>query len=422
MAIKKIKISNFKSFSDVDLELGKTNVVIGANASGKSNFVQIFKFLRDLANFGLENAISMQGGVEYFRNVNIGSSKYFSIEVTCDTHDQYLSASEAPEIEVYETTYKFTLEFKERGTNFEIIQDELSQKCNFYRDIRRHRKTIREELGKGEIIASRTGNERSLTVNPPKKAKRMDLEDIFEISITKRALDSVKIMSLKTLFIESPHRFFIGNELIRHLNNISVYDFDPKLPKKAQAITGRAKLEEDGSNLAIALKNIMRSGNNRRKLLNLLKDILPFVDGMIVQTFADKSVMFKLRETYSGKWFLPASLLSDGTIGITALIVGLYFGEESVKIIEEPGRNIHPYLISRVVTLIKEASRRSQVIVTTHNPEIVKHADIEDILLISRDKRGFSSISRPSEKKEIQVFLENEMGIDELYVRNLLEM
>ena len=45
MAIKKIKISNFKSFKNLEIELGKFNVLIGANASGKSNFIQIFNTL-----------------------------------------------------------------------------------------------------------------------------------------------------------------------------------------------------------------------------------------------------------------------------------------------------------------------------------------------------------------------------------------
>lgn len=420
MAIKKIKISNFRSFDEVNLELGKFNVVIGANASGKSNIVQIFKFLRDLTNFGLENAISMQGGVEYFRNINIGPSKHFSIEVTCDIHDHYLSAEKAPELEVYETTYKFVLEFRERGTNFDITQDKLSQKCNFYRNIKRQRKTIREELGKGEIVASRIKNERSLILTPPEGVK-VDPEDIFEISLTKRALDSVKIMSLKTLFLESPRRFLIGSELKRQLGDISVYDFDPKLPKKAQAITGRVELEEDGRNLAVALKNIMRSGNDRRKLFNLLRAILPFVDDLSTETFADKSLMFKLREAYSGKRFLPASLISDGTINLTALIIALYFEDKPLKIIEEPERNIHPYLISKIANMMQEASEITQLICTTHNPEMIKHVDLNDILLIRRDKDGFSRISRPAEKEEIKVFLK-EMGIEELYIRNLLEM
>jgi predicted ATPase len=93
-----------------------------------------------------------------------------------------------------------------------------------------------------------------------------------------------------------------------------------------------------------------------------------------------------------------------------------------LTIIEEPERNIHPYLISRVVEMMKEASQKKQIIVTTHNPEIIRHADLESILLISRDKEGFSTISRPSEKEEVKTFLDNEIGIEELYIQDLLSV
>ena len=71
--------------------------------------------------------------------------------------------------------------------------------------------------------------------------------------------------------------------------------------------------------------------------------------------------------------------------------------------------------------MMKDASRNKQIIVTTHSPEVVKHAGLENILLISRDKDGFSTISRPSKKKEVKVFLKNQLGLDELYVQNVLE-
>ena len=115
--------------------------------------------------------------------------------------------------------------------------------------------------------------------------------------------------------------------------------------------------------------------------------------------------------------------MSDGTINITALIIALYFEEKPVIAIEEPERNIHPHLISKIVDMMKDVSERfeKQIMVTTHNPEMVKYAGIENILLVHRDDRGFSKISRPSEKDEVRIFLENEMGIEELYVQNLLE-
>jgi hypothetical protein len=49
----------------------------------------------------------------------------------------------------------------------------------------------------------------------------------------------------------------------------------------------------------------------------------------------------------------------------------------------------------------------------------VKHTDIENLLLVSRDKEGFSTISNPSEKNEVKIFLKNELGLDEIFVQNL---
>ena len=204
------------------------------------------------------------------------------------------------------------------------------------------------------------------------------------------------------------------------LEEISIYDFDPKFPKKASPITGKAELEEDGGNLSIILKNIIENKEKRRKLLNFVKDLLPFVENLNVEKFADKSLLFKLKESYFKNQYLPATLISDGTINITALIIALYFEGKPLAIIEEPERNIHPYLMSKVVDMMKDASQKKQIIVTTHNPEMVKHTDLKNILLVLRDKEGFSTISRPGDKDEVKTFLRNEIGIEELYVQDLL--
>ena len=81
MAIKTIRVKNFKSFKDVEVHLGNFNVLIGANASGKSNFIHLIEFLRDIQRHGLENAISLQGGPEYLTNLNIGPWEKLSVEV-----------------------------------------------------------------------------------------------------------------------------------------------------------------------------------------------------------------------------------------------------------------------------------------------------------------------------------------------------
>jgi AAA15 family ATPase/GTPase len=67
--VQRLRLRNFRSFKDATLELRPLNIVVGANASGKTNLVHAFRFLRDLARSGLENAVALQGGAEYLTNL-----------------------------------------------------------------------------------------------------------------------------------------------------------------------------------------------------------------------------------------------------------------------------------------------------------------------------------------------------------------
>jgi predicted ATPase len=202
-------------------------------------------------------------------------------------------------------------------------------------------------------------------------------------------------------------------------SGITIFDLDPKLPKKAAQISGRAQLDADGGNLALVLRNLLQDQEKRAVFVRILRDVLPFIEDLSVENFLDKSLLVAAKERFSTQ-ALPAPFLSDGTIHLTALILALYFHDAAVTIVEEPERNIHPHLISKVVRMLMDASQQKQIIVTTHNPELVKHADLADLLLVHRDEQGFSHVTRPAENAELKVFLENDLGVDELYVQNLL--
>ena len=417
MSIKRIEVRNFKSFKELKIDLGKFNVIIGANASGKSNFVHIFEFLRDITISGLDNAVSLQGGVEYLRNMSIGASEDLSIKIVSDREFGWLARRTKAGligIKTYETIYEFALRFNKRGSGFRIAEDRLTQKCRFIRLERKEKKIEEKEiLGEGEILISRSNGRVKIDLNIPPNVL-LKKEDIFPPFLRGEKLPEHTLL-LETLY------FFIP--LLEGIfSQTSIYDFDPKLPKKATPITGKAELEEDGSNLSIVLKNITENREKQRKLFNLVKDLLPFVEKVDVEKFADKSLLFKLKESYFKTQYLPASLISDGTINMAALIVALYFEKKTFVIIEEPERNIHPSLISKVVEMMKDASQKKQIVVTTHNPEFVKYAGVENILLVSRDKNGFSTIFPPADKEEVKIFLKNDIGIEELYIQNLLEV
>lgn len=349
MAFEKIRASNFKSFDELEVELLPLNIIVGANAAGKSNFLEIFRFLSDVSEHGVENAVSLQGGMEYLANLRIGTSRPVSLELSTDSQEFLEDLERWVPVDV---KWRLALEVSPDAPGFRVLASELSSRGNLIESVAR-------------------------SVGP---------------------------------------NFFLQEFAYK----LSIFDLDPKLPKKAAPITGKADLEPDGSNLAIVLRNILQDEERRKHLTLLIRDLLPFIADLKVDRFADKSLLISAKESFAQESYLPASFLSDGTIHLTALILALYFDKSPVVIIEEPERNIHPHLISKVAAMLADASKKKQVIVTTHNPELVKHARLEDLLLVHRDADGFSQISRPVENEQLKVFLSNDLGVEDLYVQDLL--
>lgn len=416
MPIREIAVSNFKSFRELEFSPDNFNIIIGSNASGKSNLIQIFKFIRDIAKYGLNNAISLQGGVEYLRNTIIGPGKPFFFKIVYvleEKREDVIGVKDDLPIyfEPYEIRYEFALTFPDAGENYEISFDLLMISGNFHRPGAEGT----DQLGAGTLSLSRVEGSVAYCVCPP---EGLDLreQELFPQYFQKR---------------EIPQRWLIMNLPISVpgippiewiFRGMKVFDFDPRLLKRAVPIMGKTELEKDGSNLAIVIKNILEDPVKKTEFFRLIKEMVPFVDEIAVEKFMDMSLFLKIKEIYSKNKFLPASMISDGTINILALIIALYFEQRPVTIIEEPERNIHPFLISKLVEMLMDASSSKQIIVTTHNPEMVKQVAIEDILLISRDREGFSRLSRPFTRKEIRTFLEHEIGIEDLFIQNLLGM
>ncbi|MFW6238498.1 MAG: AAA family ATPase [Halanaerobiales bacterium] len=415
MYVEKIKVENFKSFRKLEAEFNDLNIFIGANAAGKSSFVRLFAFIRDIALYGLKDAVSLQGGIEYLRNLKIGGSEPFSLEIELSSENRGETvASEfgggeylyRPE----NIDYNFSLDFSGagNGSSYEIVEDTLEIEFTFL-----DRNSLRKT---GSVCLLLKGGNGDLEVELTREGVEVEKNDIIPSFSAGAPLRGGELL------IQKPLVFTIVPALEKFFRGISLYDFDPNLTREVSSVSGRAELEREGSNLALVLKNILDSEENRRKILNLMRDILPFVRDLKVDRIAERSLIFKLQEEYSGEDFIPSALLSDGTINITALIVALYFSENRMALFEEPERNIHPHLISRVVEMFYDAAGEKQVFATTHNPEMVKYVDLHNLFLVQRSGEGFSSIVKPIEKEEVKVFLSQDMGIDDLYIQNLLEV
>ena len=422
MTISKIRIANFKSFADQTVELNDFNLLVGANASGKSNFVQAFKFLRDIATHGLEDAISLQGGVAYLRNVKIGDTQPLIFHVVVQEESTWQMRNDR-RYRIHSFDYKFCLQFDKRGNGYTVARDRMIL-TYWWEEI-----THEEMMNPVAVAEQRAKYAARSTVEFKNSGGRLEIlstsaepEPLFSANeigfLTSNANQS---LSAKTLLLETPFAHFFAESAWDWHREIGIYDFDPTKAKRVIPVAGRSELETDGSNLAVVLRNLLGDEDAKRDVRNLCRYNLSFIKSFEVEQVADRFLSITLRETFAEDKDLPAFLISDGTANIMALVVALYFQEQKrFAIFEEPGKSIHPHLLSRVMAMCKEVSEFKQILATTHNPEAVKHAGLENILLVNRDKAGYSRVTKPADSEHVRIFLENNLGIEDLFADNLL--
>ena len=407
MNISRLRAQNFKSFDTVDVELGDFNVLIGANASGKSNFLSLLTFLRDIAREGVEDAVSMQSGeIDLLRNVQIGSAQPTKI---CFESGYGLDDPGAPpglgwggpwalELGAERITtsgFRYRVGLQHRESDFQISEEEISWgyfegKEGF------DESTFQVEVNDRKLLSQQ--NERSSANGVPSGFPEKEKMSLLRLE-------------------EKPWPIFTRQQLL----GWQVYNFDfHRSSSVSSSQKGKTQLEESGSNVALVLRHLLKDEEKRRKFLNLAATLLPFVEDLDVERLGGQSLLMTLQESHAEGQYLPSSLLSEGTIRVVALLIALYFENKWVMAFEEPTTSLHPKLISRLVQMMKEVSEDKQIFMTTHNPEVIKHVDLDDVYLVSRDEEGFSQITKPVDKKEVRVFLENDLGIDDLFVQNLL--
>ncbi len=430
MLLEKIKLTNFKCFDEVEVTLSDMNVLVGANASGKSNFLQALKFLKDIQDYGLENAVSLQGGAEYLKNINdVRNTIHLFFSWNLDNKGLKLNpinegGLSEPNILTYQ---KKKVEY---GLKLKIEDDKVKvsqETAEIYYLIREYK----IEAGRPIPVNDHLIDHRVLLENEGKNLKIDSVTDPDKLLLSNgRAFDlKNKVIDNALLFRMNFEKSDKETFLLQNFNFLSdtkldfaIYDFDPQLSKKAISIAGKAELEENGENLAIVLKRILEDAEKKRTFLNLISELLPFVKDIGIERYYDKSLLFKIRETFQGNKERPSSLLSDGTIAIAMMVVVLFFEKRQLAIFEEPEHGIHPALIAKLMNLFYESSQKKQIFITTHNPEIVKYTQLQDLLLISRQANGSSTIIRPDNSQAVHAFLDSELGIDDLFTQNLLDV
>lgn len=420
MFIKRLRVENFKSFRKLDIELGPLNVLVGANASGKSNLVNVLAFLKNIINNGLDNAISQEGGARFLTNNQLSNNQPLQIQIVYEAKKTITSEplqKNNLQMELKEVNYQFSLQLDSSGT-YQILYDKLQVSYDFSH-FNNESNTVRN-LGGGFIDVISDPLSKEIFIDPKQiPVEAIEFKNNFLVFLNQNSINNSESELLIRHSVFSVMANFNFNAS-SSLQNIPIYDFDPQELKKPQPLAGRLTLEENGSNLPLVLRNLLAHPEQKRTFNNLVSYLLPHIKDLQVQAMGN-SLYFETEEIYSSRALFPSSFLSPGTVNVIALIVALYFQGKSTMVFEEPERNIHPGLISKLMELFKEVAQNKQIILTTHNPQLVKHTDLDSLYLVSRDKEGFSIVTKPGERLEVQTFLENDLGIDDLYVQNLLE-
>ncbi|MFN3492114.1 MAG: AAA family ATPase, partial [Anaerolineales bacterium] len=184
---------------------------------------------------------------------------------------------------------------------------------------------------------------------------------------------------------------------------------------QAQAIevVNPLRLKPDGSNLASVLHNLANEAqyaDANDHLQDLIRLAFPDFDRLALVTAGTGRVELQWRT--KNRWQFPAQALSDGMLRFLGLAVLLNLPDMPPLIaIYEPEVGLHPRLIPLLAGMLKAASQRTQIVVTTHNPELLNAPDIEldDIVLVD-NVEGETTLKRVENDDYLEMWLKKYSG------------
>lgn len=364
--IKSIQMRNFLSYGPASgaIPLKSLNLIIGPNGSGKSNLLEAFALLQS-APGQLNAPIREGGGVRDWLWKGADKPATASLEIIIESH--FSSPANA---------LRYRFDFTESGKRFEVVDERIenaeaspghAEPYFYYRYENNHPVlNIKSESGQGP----RRRNLRREDVDPEKSilAQRREPDIYPEITRLGEELSRIRIYRDWSFGRYTP----------------------PRLPQPADL--PNQWLEENGRNLGLVLNRLKRNAEAKSKLLEMFKAIYAeaqdfdvMIEGGTVQIFVQE-----------GRFNVPATRLSDGTLRYLCLLAILYDPAPPPLIcIDEPELGLHPDLINHIADALRFASNKTQLIVTTHSTALVDAFTIDpESILVCEKTEGCSMVRR----------------------------
>lgn len=356
--LEKLTIKNFKSIREQTLELGPLNVFIGGNGSGKSNLIQVFKFLREILNQNLAGYTATKGGADTLL---------------------YFGRKQSPEMELF-------LEFAE------------GQTANAY-DVK-----LRGADDDSLLIASDTGyyHERA---NHPQPYNR----PISAYSKESRLKNDNHICTRQVIRDLESYRVY-------HFHDTS----DTAAVKGTVDVDDNRVLQPQAENLAAFLYWMQqKKPDHFVNVQDTVRQIAPFFDEFRLAPSAlnESKIRIEWREKGSDAYF-NASSFSDGTLRFICLATLLLQPElPAVLLLDEPELGLHPAAVTLLADLLSSAATRTQVIVATQSVTLVNQFEPECVWTV--DRKDKQSVFRHLKDEDMTTWLDD-YALGELWEKNVL--
>lgn len=329
-AIDRLTVEGFKSIQSLeDFELRDLNILIGANGSGKSNFLALFSLLRAIVEQELQLAVSKAGGADIHLFLGPKVTRQISVKLYFGSNGYEFSL---------QPTADNRLVFGEEQVYFEV--DSGPQ---------------HELLARGHVEA-----------------------------ILKNRKDASGARGVRHGI---PHHVYsaVSEWIVYHFHDTSV----TALVRRKGTTRDYEVLHSDAGNLAAFLLRMRQDEPERYELIrDTVRLVTPFFDDFKLrpeQNGYDSMVQLEWTQHGSGYPFHP-SQLSDGTLRFICMATALLQPRPPATILfDEPELGLHPYALGVLASLLKQAADRTQVIVSTQSAPLLDYFEPEDIIVVDRE-------------------------------------
>ncbi len=343
--LKRIILKNYKSIAACEVHLSPLTFLVGPNGAGKSNFLDALRFVADALRTSLDHALRDRGGIKEVRRRSGGHPTHFALRL-----DFILSSSASGH-------YAFRVGARPQG-GYEVQNEEckirgpeaITHEAHF---------TVRS----GEVIST------DVQVAPA------------------AAIDRLYLVNASGLPEFRP--------VYEALSHMGFYNLNPDRIRDLQPPDAGELLARDGSNLASVLGQL--AANNlatKERIEEYLGKVAPGVSGVQVKTIGPKETL-EFRQAVAGShdpWRFLAANMSDGTLRALGILVALFqsingstqSGRVPLVGLEEPEVALHPAAAGVLLDSLRDASRQTQIIVTSHSPDLLddENIDTESILAV----------------------------------------